>query len=67
MTSELTYREPSIARGLALSALAWLGFVAVLAFAIVRSRRSQVSGVSPAGNAEASRVTDAAPTGSTET
>ena len=36
----LTYREPAIARGLALSALAWLGFLAVLALAIVRDRRA---------------------------
>jgi hypothetical protein len=63
----LTYREPAIGTGLALSAIAWLGFLAVLAFAILRSRRAQVSGVSPAGNAEASKVTEVAPTGSTET
>ena len=62
----LTYREPAIGTGLALSAVAWLGFVAVLAFAIFGAA-AQVSGVSPTGKAEASRVTDVAPAESTET
>ncbi|HEX5951467.1 MAG TPA: YfhO family protein, partial [Actinomycetota bacterium] len=35
----LVYREPAIGRGLALSAVAWLAFLAVLGWAIVRSRR----------------------------
>ena len=35
----LTYREPSIARGLALSALVWLGFAGAMAWAAVRGRR----------------------------
>jgi hypothetical protein len=35
----LTYREPAIGRGLALSALAWLGFLLALAVAVLRARR----------------------------
>jgi hypothetical protein len=35
----LRYREPAIGRGLALSGLVWLGFLAVLGWAILRSRR----------------------------
>jgi hypothetical protein len=34
----LTYREPAIGTGLALSGIAWLGFAVVLMFAIVRGR-----------------------------
>ncbi len=34
----LTYREPAIGTGLALSAVAWLGFALALAFVIVRGR-----------------------------
>ena len=34
----LTYREPAIGRGLALSALAWLGFLLALAVAVLRAR-----------------------------
>ncbi|HEU4527312.1 MAG TPA: YfhO family protein [Actinomycetota bacterium] len=35
----LLYREPAIGRGLALSAVVWLGFLAILGWALVRSRR----------------------------
>jgi Bacterial membrane protein YfhO len=34
----LTYREPAIATGLALSGIAWLGFAVALVFVIVRGR-----------------------------
>ena len=34
----LTYREPAIGTGLALSAIAWLGFAVALVFVIVRGR-----------------------------
>jgi hypothetical protein len=40
----LVYREPTIGRGLALSAIAWLGLLAVLALAIAGGRRGPVSG-----------------------
>ncbi|MGA9161557.1 MAG: YfhO family protein, partial [Actinomycetota bacterium] len=45
----LTYREPAIAQGLALSALVWFGFVAVLSFVIVKRRNARGAGVSGAG------------------
>ena len=47
----LTYREPAIGRGLALSALAWLGFLAALAVVVLRARRGP--------SAPASEPTDA--------
>jgi hypothetical protein len=56
----LVYREPAIGRGIALSALAWLGLAVVLAFALVRGRRRQASGASAGDHGSA-----AAPTGST--
>ncbi|HET9722438.1 MAG TPA: hypothetical protein VFR44_01200 [Actinomycetota bacterium] len=43
----LVYREPAIGRGLALSALVWLGFLVVLGWAIVRSRRRDPTPPSP--------------------
>ena len=52
----LSYREPAIGRGIALSALAWFGLLAVLAVALVRGRRTQASGVSAEGSASA--ITD---------
>ena len=35
----LAYREPAIGRGIALSALAWFGLLAVLAYVLIRRRR----------------------------
>ncbi len=43
----LRYREPSIARGLALSALAWMGFGGALAWALVSGRRARDPGAPP--------------------
>jgi hypothetical protein len=43
----LVYREPAIGRGLALSALVWLGFLVVLGWALVRSRRRRATPPSP--------------------
>ena len=37
----LTYREPAIGTGLALSAIAWLGFLVVLLIVVLRTRRSR--------------------------
>jgi uncharacterized protein (TIGR03382 family) len=37
----LTYREPSIGRGLAASAMVWLGFGLLLFAAVVRERRER--------------------------
>ncbi|HET8526412.1 MAG TPA: hypothetical protein VFM81_07215 [Actinomycetota bacterium] len=54
----LVYREPMIGRGIALSALVWLGMLVMLVMAIVRGRRAQASGASGGGSATA-------PTGST--
>ncbi len=56
----LVYREPTIGRGLALSALVWFGLLAVLVAALLRGRRAQASGASAGGEGSA-----AAPTGST--
>ncbi len=69
----LTYREPAIARGLALSALAWLGFLGVLTFEIVRSRRARdqerrdlgAARLAAAAGASLRIIGIAAPTGST--
>ena len=40
----LTYREPAIGTGLALSGIAWLGFAVALVFVIVRGRFSDRGG-----------------------
>ena len=37
----LTYREPAIGTGLALSAIAWLGFLVALLVVVIRTRRHQ--------------------------
>jgi hypothetical protein len=41
----LTYREPAIGRGLALSALVWLGFLVALAVVVLRARGGLSAGV----------------------
>ena len=56
----LVYREPAIGRGIALSALAWVGLLAVLGVAVVRGRRAQASGSAVGGDGSAGT-----PTGST--
>ena len=56
----LVYREPTIGRGIALSALVWFGLLAVLVVAFVRARRDQGSGASAGVDGSA-----ATPTGST--
>ena len=57
----LTYREPSVARGLALSAVAWLGFVAVLVLVVVRARSARRR-----GSVEAPSASPVGPTSSPE-
>lgn len=57
----LVYREPAIGRGIALSALAWLGLLGVLGVAVVRGRRAQASGAPEDGVV----VSAGTPTGST--
>ena len=54
----LTYREPAIGTGLALSAIAWLGFAVALVFVIVRDR---LSGRGGAGGSMGSSPPDPAP------
>jgi len=54
----LTYREPAIGTGLALSAIAWLGFAVALVFVIVRDR---FSGRGGAGGSMGSSPPDPAP------
>jgi hypothetical protein len=56
----LAYREPAIGRGIAWSALVWIGLLVVLVAALLRGRRAQASGTSAGGGGSA-----AAPTGST--
>ena len=41
----LTYREPAIGRGLALSALVWLGFLVAVAVVVLRARGGLTAGV----------------------
>ena len=41
----LTYREPAIGRGVALSALVWLGFLVALAVVVLRARGGLSAGV----------------------
>jgi hypothetical protein len=48
----LAYREPAIGSGLALSALAWLGFLLAMAVVILRARRDLSAGVGPADRAQ---------------
>jgi hypothetical protein len=55
----LAYQEPAIGRGIAWSALVWLGLLVVLVAALLRGRRAQASGTSAGGGGSA------APTGST--
>lgn len=45
----LEYHEPTIGRGIALSALAWFGLLLVLVMAIVRSRRARTPDASAPG------------------
>jgi hypothetical protein len=55
----LTYREPAIGRGVALSALVWLGFLVALAVVILRARGGLSAGVGAgrhAGAAAADRA-----------
>ncbi len=54
----LTYREPAIGTGLALSAIAWLGFAVALVFVIVRDRLRAGGG---AGGSMGSPPPDPAP------
>jgi Bacterial membrane protein YfhO len=54
----LTYREPAIGTGLALSGIAWLGFAIALVFVIVRGR---FSGRGGAGGSTGSPAPDPAP------
>ena len=54
----LTYREPAIGTGLALSGIAWLGFAVALVFVIVRGR---FSGRGGAGGSMGSPAPDPAP------
>jgi hypothetical protein len=54
----LTYREPAIGTGLALSAIAWLGFAVALVFVVVRDR---FSGRGGAGGSMGSSPPDPAP------
>jgi hypothetical protein len=54
----LTYREPAIGTGLALSGIAWLGFAVALVFVIVRGR---FSGRGGAGGSTGSPAPDPAP------
>jgi hypothetical protein len=56
----LTYGEPAIGRGIAFSAVVWLGLLAVLGVVPVRGWRAQASGASAGGDGS-----EAAPTGST--
>jgi hypothetical protein len=48
----LTYREPAIGRGLALSAFAWLGFAVVLVVALARRRQASGTTSAPASASE---------------
>jgi hypothetical protein len=55
----LTYREPAIGRGLALSALAWLGFLAALAVVVLRARRGpSAKALEPADSREHHQQTE---------
>ena len=56
----LVYREAAIGRGLALSALVWLGLVAMLVVAIVRARRDQTPATTADGDGSARAVTGSA-------
>jgi hypothetical protein len=47
----LVYHEPTIRRGIALSALVWFGLLLVLVMAIVRGRRARTSDASAPGRA----------------
>lgn len=55
----LTYREPAIGRGLALSALVWLGFLVALAVVVLRARGGLSAGVG-AGRDAGAPATDRA-------
>ena len=52
----LVYREPSIGRGIALSALAWFGLLAVAAVAYVSGRRARASDASGARDGPATQA-----------
>ena len=53
----LVYREPTIGRGIALSALVWFGLLLVLVMAIVRSRRARTADASAPGTGSATATT----------
>ncbi len=57
---QLTYREPSIGRGVALSVLVWLGFLALALGAVLRARRGRRSPeAQPAGSGSAEALSSA--------
>jgi hypothetical protein len=57
----LTYREPAIGTGIALSGIAWLGFAVALVFVIVRGRFSGRGGAGGAGGSMGPPAPDPAP------
>ena len=57
----LTYREPAIGRGVALSALVWLGFLVALAVVILRARGGLSAGVGAGRHAGAAAADRARP------
>ena len=57
----LTYREPAIGRGLALSAFVWLGFLVALAVVVLRARGGLSAGVGAGRHAGAPAADRARP------